>query len=87
MKIYAINVTRKFLKLLGLRITREGWNTIDVSRTPATIIDVGCGYGTKEFYKAFPSSYLFLIDPLKEYIPHINNILKIAVSYSLLAAF
>lgn len=43
---------------------------------PATIIDVGVGYGTPELYQAFPTARHVLIEPLEEARPSIENIMK-----------
>jgi FkbM family methyltransferase len=43
--------------------------------TPETVIDVGVGHGTDPLYKAFPSAYFILIEPINEYQSSINEIL------------
>lgn len=43
---------------------------------PNTIFDVGVAKGTRDLYKAFPNSFFVLIEPLKNYNPFINRILK-----------
>lgn len=43
---------------------------------PNTIIDVGAAAGTEVLYEAFPDSYFILIEPLKEYESHLQEILK-----------
>ena len=43
--------------------------------TPKTVIDVGVGFGTPALYKAFPSAYFVLIEPVEEYRSAIAKIL------------
>ena len=43
---------------------------------PETIVDVGVGYGTPNLYEIFPNSYYALIEPLKEFEPSLQDILK-----------
>lgn len=43
---------------------------------PRTIIDVGAAASTDVLYKAFPDSYFILIEPLKEYGPNLQAVLK-----------
>jgi FkbM family methyltransferase len=57
----------KYLKRLGFN--------------PRTIVDVGVAYGTpylesRTLYEAFPDSYFILIEPLKEFEPYLQDILK-----------
>jgi FkbM family methyltransferase len=68
---------------LGCQITRKGrdFNLYDphyLSKIciPKTVIDVGVGYGTYPLYKAFPSAYFILIEPVEEYQKSINGILR-----------
>lgn len=42
---------------------------------PRTIVDVGAAYGTPQLYESFPDSFHVLIEPLKEYIPHLEDVL------------
>ena len=49
--------------------------------SPRTIVDVGVAYGTpylelRSFYEAFPESYFVLVEPLKEFEPYLQDILK-----------
>lgn len=41
---------------------------------PATVIDVGVGYGTPELYEVFPNARLVLIEPLKEFEPELEKL-------------
>ena len=43
---------------------------------PNTVIDIGVASGTPELYRSFPDSYFLLIEPLKEFEPNLNSILK-----------
>jgi FkbM family methyltransferase len=63
-------------KLVDNKQYHHRWNAIPISEKPRTVIDVGCGYGTDELYKAFPLAYLMLVDPLAEYEPYIESILR-----------
>jgi FkbM family methyltransferase len=47
-----------------------GWATENLRKpgfSPATIIDVGVGWGTPPIYRSFPEAHHVLIEPLKEY--------------------
>lgn len=41
---------------------------------PKTIIDVGAASGTPALYEVFPQARHILIEPLEEYIPHLNSL-------------
>jgi FkbM family methyltransferase len=41
---------------------------------PATVIDVGVGFGTRNLYEAFPDAYLVLIEPLAEFEPDLTRL-------------
>ena len=43
---------------------------------PKTVFDVGVAYGTPWLYEAFPHASYFLIDPLREALPHMERIKK-----------
>lgn len=48
---------------------------------PRTVIDVGVAYGTPDqsrngLYASFPDAYFVLIEPLKEFEPYLQDILK-----------
>jgi FkbM family methyltransferase len=43
---------------------------------PATVIDVGVGYGTPELYEAFPRAELLLVEPVAEFSAAISAILS-----------
>jgi len=42
---------------------------------PATIVDVGVGYGTESLYAAYPNADLLLVEPLSEFATAIQMIL------------
>lgn len=41
---------------------------------PATVFDIGVGFGTYELYRAFPRAFYYLIDPTPESLPHMRRI-------------
>lgn len=41
---------------------------------PGTVIDVGVAKGTPPLYQAFPDSYFILVEPVEEFIPHLQEI-------------
>lgn len=43
---------------------------------PATVIDVGVGYGTYPLYEAFPKAKFVLVEPLRDYEDAISNIAR-----------
>lgn len=56
----------------------EGWKPDNLRKpgfSPATLIDVGVGAGTNEFYEAFPEAYIVLVEPLREFEPDLKHIL------------
>ena len=55
---------------------------------PATSIDVGVATGTFELYTTFPTSRHLLVEPLEEYRPHLDEIVRSypGASYELAAA-
>ena len=58
---------------------RAYWESAYLKRLgfqPRTVVDVGVAYGTPPLYEAFPESYLVLIEPLKEFESHMQEILK-----------
>jgi FkbM family methyltransferase len=40
---------------------------------PKTIFDIGVAYGTPSLYKEYPNSFYYLIDPLKESVPFMEE--------------
>lgn len=44
--------------------------------TPDIVIDIGVGNGTPSLYTAFPEAYLILFEPLSEFAPSINELLR-----------
>jgi FkbM family methyltransferase len=43
---------------------------------PVTVFDIGVAYGTPWLYEAFPDAFYYLIDPLRESLPHMKAISK-----------
>jgi FkbM family methyltransferase len=43
---------------------------------PRTVIDVGVAHGTPPLYEAFPDAYFFLFEPVAEFEPAIQSVLK-----------
>ena len=43
---------------------------------PKTVIDVGVARGTPPLYEAFPDAYLLLFEPVLDFVPHLEAILK-----------
>ncbi len=62
---------------------RTYWDTAYLKRLgfhPATLVDVGVAYGTPtrechSLYEAFPDARLVLMEPLREFDPHVETIL------------
>lgn len=48
----------------------------EMNFVPKVVFDVGVGYGDNELYEAFPNSQHVLIEPLIEYRPWIDEIVK-----------
>src|SRR6266851_6538872 len=42
--------------------------------SPATIFDIGVGYGTFPLYRAFPAAYYHLIDPARESLAYMQRL-------------
>jgi FkbM family methyltransferase len=72
----------QFLWWLGyeLRPTlNHHWHLHQLQRLgfhPATVVDVGVGFGTPTLYQAFPTAYIVLLEPLCEFEPHLKTILS-----------
>lgn len=76
----------KMLKSAAVRLLRSAgyslvpyrpeWRFAGVRGAPATLIDIGCAFGTAALYDAFPRAKLFLVDPVREYEPRIEEILR-----------
>jgi FkbM family methyltransferase len=43
---------------------------------PATIFDVGVGYGTHALYHAYPHAFYYLVDPTRESLGHMRRIAR-----------
>ena len=86
------NIIRKSLALFGLEIHRQRqaiaptpprasmYACLRQARQnglqPKTIIDVGAASGTPALYEVFPEARHLLIEPLEEYIPHLNSLVS-----------
>lgn len=53
---------------------------------PSTVIDVGVAHGTEALYQGFPQAKHLLIEPLKEFEPHLKKIAKAYGAEYVLAA-
>src|SRR5579862_6529639 len=42
--------------------------------SPATVFDIGVGFGTYELYRAYPHAFYYLVDPTPESVPHMRRI-------------
>jgi FkbM family methyltransferase len=89
--------TNAILHALGLRLQRTDSPTrtfrdfFDHLRArgmmPRTVIDVGVGYGTEPLYAAFPEASFFLIEPLEEFRPKLEQLARtLRAKYELVAA-
>jgi FkbM family methyltransferase len=73
---------KRRLYRLGYDVMRvspsDGWQPYYLERlgyTPATIVDVGVGFGTRALYPTFPTAYFVLVEPLAEFEPDVRRIL------------
>ncbi|HTO08727.1 MAG TPA: FkbM family methyltransferase [Myxococcota bacterium] len=74
----AAELVNRVLRPLGVRLTRArpaGWRVGRAASGVSTLIDVGCAWGTPEFYATAPKAELFLVDPVAEYEAAIKRIL------------
>jgi FkbM family methyltransferase len=44
--------------------------------SPATVFDIGVGFGTPALYHAFPDAFYYLIDPTPESLPYMRRIVR-----------
>jgi FkbM family methyltransferase len=66
------------LRPLGIRIERarpKGWPVANAAQSVTSLIDVGCAFGTPDFYALRKDASLLLVDPVAEYLPWIEKIL------------
>jgi FkbM family methyltransferase len=57
--------------------SRQGWLPENLRKPgfdPATVIDVGVASGTPGLYRAFPNAHVVLIEPLREYLPDLEQL-------------
>ncbi|MCK4782755.1 MAG: hypothetical protein KAV87_03315, partial [Desulfobacteraceae bacterium] len=74
----------KILDLFGIEIHRKRpvrasmrgclQQSVRNGLKPNTIIDVGVAYGTQALYELFPNARHILIEPLEEFVPHLDNL-------------
>lgn len=74
----------KILDLLGIEIRRKRQvrasmrgclqQAVRNGLRPNTVIDVGVAYGTQALYEVFPNVRHILIEPLEEFVPHLENL-------------
>lgn len=43
---------------------------------PRTVIDVGVAKGTPPLYEAFPEAYFVLVEPVEDFVPHLEKIVE-----------
>lgn len=80
---------KKFIGSLGLEVRWKGQSSEKATRAtmygclqqalqnglkPKTIIDVGAASGTPALYEIFPKAKHILIEPLEEFIPHLDSL-------------
>lgn len=72
-------ILKDMLRGIGYEVRKtqhHGFSPSYLSRIcdPATVIDVGVGYGTDALYKAYPRAKFILVEPLKDYEPALKRI-------------
>jgi FkbM family methyltransferase len=75
------NALRPLEPYLPLPSPRLSWRqSIAVLRQhgfrPATIFDVGVGFGTFNLYRLFPDAFYHLIEPTREALPHVEKLAR-----------
>ena len=80
-------LANRLLRKTGFKVVeRNRWYAITVAEQPTTLIDIGCAYDTPAFRRAFPAAKLFLIDPIREYAPHMESqIARLGGAYAITA--
>jgi len=56
-----------------------GWAPENLAKPgldPRTVVDIGVGPGTPQLYAAFPQAHHFLVEPLAEFEPELQEILR-----------
>jgi len=85
LKKLAMDILRWKFGLLGFTITRGGTRATmgealrhirKVGFMPATVIDVGVAYGTKDLYNVYPEPRYLLVEPLEEYRATLEKICR-----------
>src|SRR4051794_7499105 len=75
------DVLRPLEPWLPLRTPRLSWSRSlrtlhGQGFAPATVFDVGVGFGTFGLYHAFPRAFFHLIEPTRESLPHMERIAR-----------
>lgn len=91
------NTIRHLLNYLGLEVHRRGGRRVTMKDslahlrstgfTPASVIDVGVGWGTPALYEQFPDARFFLVEPIAEFEPTLQKIARqVRTDYRIAAA-
>jgi FkbM family methyltransferase len=75
------DVLRPFVSALPQLSGLPSWSrTMGVLKhhgfAPATVFDIGVGYGTFELYRAFPDAFYHLIDPAQESLAYMERLAR-----------
>ena len=64
-------------KIAPILSWRQSFKVLERYRfCPATVFDIGVGFGTYELYRAYPHAFYYLIDPTPESLPHMRRIAR-----------
>ncbi|MEW6751147.1 MAG: FkbM family methyltransferase [Candidatus Latescibacterota bacterium] len=69
---------KRIAHALGFEVKRWRWSPGYLTRlaAPATVVDVGAGFGTIELHRAFPGARFCLFEPLREYAPQLERLAR-----------
>jgi len=75
------NALRPFEPWIPLRAPRLSWSrSLSMLKQhgfkPATVFDIGVGFGTYGLYQLFPEAFYHLIEPTRESQPHLQRIAR-----------
>lgn len=89
MKLALENMIRSMFNAVGLDVRRrrasQGLRSTiaqsyahirDLGFRPQTVIDVGVASGTMELYENFPDAFFILVEPVKQFEPFMQSVLK-----------